>query len=417
MVCFNFSHINSKDAVRALSALFFFGFISQSAQADSGDVFNTVIGTSYTHDSNLFRLPSGRQPTGVGAERSDNILRTNVGFKINKSYSLQTFNFDFTHAQSKYDNAKYLDFEANNYSGAWLWAVTPSLRGVLSADRKVDLVPFSDLTNAAGQNTSIQNIRTVENQIFSFDWSPHNKWHLLGSYNKLDSINSQTFLPETSFKLDAIEGGVKYVFPSESFVSFSVRDSQGENQVTNFAQQVGKTFDEKQEELKLFWILSGKSRLSSNFGHLRRVDDDFSIRDFSDYFGGVNYTWDVTGKTSLQFSLSRRVAAFLDTTSSYTTYDSIGINPTWYATPKIAVRANAQLTRRKFLGDAPVFSAVEREDDGFVYGIGLDWTPRSTIKIGFNLTRDTRDSNSVRVNGVDRDYTTNAASVTGQLTF
>jgi len=417
MVCFNLSLKSAKDLVWALSVFTCFGMFCQFSVADSGDVFNTVMGSSYTYESNLFRLPSGRQPTGPNAERSDNILRTNVGFKINKSYSLQTFTFDFTHIQNKYDNAKYLDFEANNYNGAWLWSLTPSLKGTLSADRRVDLVPFADLTNVTGQSTSIQNIRTIENQMASFDWSPHNKWHLLGSYNKLDVTNSQTFLPETSFKLDTIEGGIKYVFPSESYVSFSVRDSKGENQTTNFARLVGRTFDEKQEELKLLWILSGKSRVMSNFGHFRRVDDDFSIRDFSDYFGGINYTWDATGKTSVVFSLSRKVAAFLDTTSSYTTLDSVSVNPTWYATSKVAVRANMQLTRRTFLGDAPVSSPVEREDDGFTYGIGLDWTPRSTIKIGLNLSRDKRDSNSIRVNGVDRDYTSNTASVSGQLTF
>src|SRR6187551_1084063 len=103
---------------------------SSALRADEFDTFNIVGTSSYTYESNLFRLPSGVQPAQNGSERSDNILRNSIGFAINKQYSLQTFRGNFDHVDTRYDNARFLDFKANNYKGAWLWAITPYLTGV-----------------------------------------------------------------------------------------------------------------------------------------------------------------------------------------------------------------------------------------------------------------------------------------------
>lgn len=407
MIFFNGSRMPVKPLMQMVVFYLVSGAFVSQAMADSGDVFNVVIGSTYQHESNLFRLPSGVQPVGSGAERSDNILRTNVGFSVNKHYSLQTFKLDYTHVDNKYENAKFLDFNANNYKAAWLWALTPSLRGNLTSNRTVSLVPFLDF-----RSTGSQNLRTIESQTFDFDWSPHNKWHLLGGYTKLDVVNSQTFLPETSFKFDALEGGVKYSFPSNSFVALKARKRNGENQEINFASFVGKDFTEDEQEVSAFWILSGKSKLSSNFGHVSRTDDTFAVRDFSGNFGGINYAWDITSKLNLTVDLSRKLAAFSAVDSSYTTYDVLSIKPTWHATSKIAVNANALIGKRKFLGNGPSATPSDREDDMLSYGIGVSWVPRNTIRVGVNLQHDERDSTVV-----NRDFSANSASITGQLTF
>jgi len=114
----------------------------------------------------------------------------------------------------------------------------------------------------------------------------------------------------------------------------------------------------------------------------------------------------------LNINLSRKLAAFQDTTSSYTVNDVLSIRPTWAPTSKTLVRASLQLGKRKFLGDGPVLSATDREDDTLSYGIGADWTPRSTIKLSINLQHEQRNSN-VAI----KDYSANIASINGQLTF
>ena len=385
-----------------------FQFAATDSYADSDDTINFLIGTDYSHYDNLFLLPDGQNPTG-GAERSDNVLRTNFGIKVNKKYGLQAFRFDYSHLDSKYDNADFLNFNSNNYKAAWLWSVTPSLRGNLSSERKVDLIPFLD-----NRNTNTQNIRTTEIQLLDFDWSPHNVWHLLGGYTKLESINSQTFLQETSFKFNALEAGVKYSFPSESFIALKLRKRDGENQEINLSNQVGKDFSENEAELSALWKLSGKSKLTANLGHNVHTDDTFGLRDFTGYFGGVNYSWDVSGKLNIGVDLSRKLASYQDITSSYTVNDALSIKPTWALTSKVTLGSYLSVSKRKFLGEGPGTSATSstRVDDRFTYGVQASWAPRSTMSFGMNLQHDERDSNFA-----DRDFSSNTVGVNGQLTF
>lgn len=380
-----------------------------SVYADSDDTINFLIGTDYSHYDNLFLLPDGVSPSANG-ERSDNVLRTNFGIKVNKKYALQVFKFDYTHIDNKYDNADFLNFNSNNYKAAWLWSLTPNLTGNLSSERKVDLIPFTD------RNSNTQNIRTVEIQKFDFDWSPHHVWHLLGGYTKLESANSQTFKQETSFNFNAAEVGVKYSFPSDNFIAFKLRNRDGENDSINNSNKTGKEFSENEEELSVLWRLSGKSRVTANLGHNSHTDDTFALRDFSGYFGGVNYSWDPSAKLNIGVGLTRKLSSYQDDASSYTVNDVLSIKPTWVLTSKIALGGSVSVSKRKFLGNgpSPASATPSRVDDGFTYGVQATWTPRSTMSFGVNLQHDERNSNDVVFN---RDYSSNTVGVNGQLTF
>lgn len=382
-----------------------------SVYADSGDTINFLVGSDYRHYDNLFLLPDGKSPGG-SAERSDNVLRNNLIIKVDKKYSLQEFKFDFTHLESKYDNADFLNFKANNYKAVWLWAITPSLKGNLSSERNVNLIPFTD----RDRDTNRKNIRTLNLQMFDFDFSPHNVWHLLGGYTQLESINSQTFLQETSFNLHAAEVGVKYSFPSDSFVAIKLRKKEGENQDVNLVSVVGKGFSENEAELSSLWKLSAKSKVAASLGHNEHTDDTFTLRDYSGYFGSIIYAWEPTAKINIGVNLYRSLSSFQDDYSSYTVNDVLSINPTWAMTPKLNIGAYALVSKRKFKGDGP-FSSVgipSRVDDGYRYGIEANWKPRSFVKLGVNLQHDERNSNDVVQN---RDFSSNTIGVNGQLIF
>jgi exopolysaccharide biosynthesis operon protein EpsL len=403
---------HNKNALMKFSLIIsglFFQFAASSVYADSDDTLNFLIGTDYSHYDNLFLLPDGVSPSANG-ERSDNVLRTNFGIKVNKKYALQTFKFDYTHIDNKYDNSDFLNFNSNNYKAAWLWSLTPNLSGNLSSERKVDLIPFTD------RNSNTQNIRTVEMQKFDFDWSPHHVWHLLGGYTKLESVNSQTFVQETSFKFNAAELGLKYSFPSDNFIVFKLRKRDGENDSINNINKTGKEFSENEGELSALWQLSGKSRVTANLGHYVHNDNTFSLRDFSGYFGGINYSWDPSAKLNIGVGLTRKLSTYQDNASSYTVNDVLSIKPTWVLTSKVALGGSVSVSKRKFLGDGPSSASTEssRVDDGLTYGVQATWTPRSTISFGINLQHDERNSNDVVSN---RDFSSNTVGINGQLIF
>lgn len=369
-------------------------------------MFNMVLGSTYKHDSNVFRLSPGLQPAGAGAQRWDNILKTDLGFKINKNYSLQTFKIDYAYVLTNYNNAKFLDFNASNYKAAWLWSVTPSLKGNLSTNRKVDLINYQDY-----RTTDSKNIRTTQVKSFDFDWSPHNNWHLLGGYKMIDSINSQTFLPETSFKLNMIDSGIMYSFPSASYVALKLRHSNAENQTVNFTSFIGKGYIENESVFNAFWMLTGKSRVSSFFGYDIYTDKTFSLRDYSGYMGDINYSWDISSKSNLTVDLSRKLSPFQTDYSSYTVLDALSIKPTWSVTSKVVIGLNGQISKRDYRGNGPI-TTLKRVDNALSYGMTVDWAPRSTILLGINAQYSDRSTNAV--NAAYSDF---MAGINGKLTF
>ncbi|HBA09745.1 MAG TPA: hypothetical protein DCW48_09485, partial [Methylotenera mobilis] len=91
--------------------------LSTPVLADEQDALNFSAGAAVTFDDNLFRLPDSadtRQSIGKSS-RSDRILITNAGIKIDKPYSLQRFQLDLNLIDNRYDTNSYLDYTAFNY--------------------------------------------------------------------------------------------------------------------------------------------------------------------------------------------------------------------------------------------------------------------------------------------------------------
>ena len=209
---------------------------------------------------------------------------------------------------------------------------------------------------------------------------------------------------------------MKYSFPSDNFIAFKLRKRDGENDSINSSNKTGKEFAENEGELSVLWRLSGKSRVAANLGYNSHTDDTFALRDFSGYFGGVNYSWDPSAKLNIEVSLTRKLSSYQDNASSYAVSDALSIKPSWALTSKVTLGGSASASKRKFLGDgpSPTSTTSSRVDDGFTYGVQATWAPRNTMRIGVNLQHDKRNSNDVILN---RDFSSNTVGVNGQLTF
>ena len=397
-----------KSSMLLLIALTIFIFSMQSAWADKSDVFNAFVSTNYRHDDNLFRLPDGVKPSN-GTSRSDNILSSTVGVSFNKEYSLQRFSLLFTHVDYKYQNADYLDFKANNYSTNWAWALTPYLRGNLSADRNQRASGFGDFRNVNSQNSIV-----IKNETFDVDFSPYGNWHLLTAYSRRTQTNSAVFVEESSFILHTKRVGVRYLFPSSSFVEFNVKDSNGENtrQVEVDVGQVGRDFDEREDELKFNWMLSGKSTLVSNVSHLKREYDSTSNRNFSGNFGSIQYKYLLSDKTTLALVASRTINAYQLQQTNYSQVDTLAFSPSYAISSKLSLIGNVQFSERNFKGDGPVPTSDERVDKMRVYSLSLAWTPLESLNLGATIKHDERNSNQNFF-----DYSSNQIAVNGGWTF
>lgn len=382
------------------------GLWAGAAAADEFDTFNVQAGSTYLHDSNLFRLSSSADPNVVlrAPSSSDTLSVNSLGVTLNKPYSLQRFELGASFVDYRYKNFTFLNFSAFNYNGAWRWSLTPRLRGNATATRSETLNTFADF------RSFIRNVRTETNNRFDAEYEIDGVWRVLGAVSENEVKNEQLFLAQQNFRNRAVEGGLKFAFPSGSYASAVVRSARGE--YTQLAQPVAASlfdnrFEQRDFEGRLFWAYSGKSSMDFRAAYIDRKHATFAQRDFSGLTGNATVTWGVTGKTRVVGSVSRDLTTFVQASSSYTRLDRLSLGPVWEVTAKLVARARYEASTRDFLGPVAATAQNDRTDKLRTLFAGLDWRPYRWVTLSASLQNDTRSSN---LPGLDFKSTTGTLS-------
>lgn len=384
------------------------------AAADAGDTLNFIAGTTIRQEDNLFRLPASLTPQAVQAligqpSTSDQVRVGYFGIQLDKAYSQQQFHLDATASTYRYKNFSRLNFDAFDYAGHWNWHLTRHLGGKLSMDHKQTQASFASSTNYGGNNTV-----TTENRRFDVDWWAHGSWHLLGAAWRYKHRNSQVNLAEDSFIQNSGETGIRYLAESGSSLTLLVRKARGEyaDRALNPASLLDTGFRQTDAELRMVWLVSGRSTLNGRLTHLERKHDNFAQRDYSGTAGKFDYILTPTGKLQLNVSAARAIGSYQETAHSYYVNDSLAFVPVWQISAKTALRLNLEHGRRDYLGGAVAPPALGRQDRTRTAQLSLDWSPLRALTLTGSLQHDTRSSNQANL-----DYEASAASIAAQLSF
>lgn len=350
-----------------------------------------VLGGSVVWDANVFRLPGSVSPlTAVGKpNKDDRISTTYVGLRIDKSLAQQRFQLDVTQTATRFNSFTFLDFDALDYRGAWLWRLTPRASGTLSFEHRQALVPFVDFRGFQ------RNISNTDRRNFNLDGWLGGGWHLLLGVFDSETKYTQVFLPQTSSRSTGADAGLRYIAASGSFVTATRRSSKGTtlNQPLDPVSLIDDGFRLQESELQSTWLASGKSALNGRLAWIERSHEHFSQRDFSGVAGNLDYTWTPTAKLRLAVSARREIAAWWEALSSYVVSDTLSFTPTWQASAKTALRMRLDCTQRDYRGPVIANPGPLREETVCSAGLGADWTPLRYVTFSANLQRDRRSSN------------------------
>lgn len=369
------------------------GMLVQSAAAQEALPLKlaVVLGGSVVWDANLFRLPGSVDPlAAVGKpNKDDRITTTYVGLRIDKSFAQQRFQLDVTRTTTRYNSFTFLDFDALDYRGAWLWHLTPRVSGTLSTEHRQALVPFADF------RAFQRNISDTDRRIFNLDGWLAGGWHLLLGVFDAETRYTQVFLPQTSSRVRGAEAGLKYIAASGSSVTATRRSTKGTtiNQPLDPVNLIDDGFRIQESELHSTWLVSGKSALNGRLAWVERSHEHFAQRDFSGMAGNFDYTWTPTAKLRLAVSARRELSSWWDLISSYSVSDTLSFTPTWQASTKTAVRMRLDCTQRDYRGPVIANPGPLRDETVCSAGLGADWTPLRYVTFSANLQRDRRSSN------------------------
>ncbi len=377
-----FKHNRKKFISLSHQLLFGYCFLNLSSTmlwADELDTLQFRASINKAYDDNLFRRSTN--------ETTEQITRSTLGVKLDKSYSLQRVLVDIWVVDNKYHKNDYLDFVGKNYNAAYLWALTPSLTGSLSSRQTETMNNFGDFLQTA------QNVRTFTTNEFTARYSPHNVWGLiLGvSQNKLE--NSQLFTAITDFDAKGLDYGVSYNLPSGSYMKFLVHNRNGSfsKRPLDPVNVFDNGYKENEYEFDLYIPEEGLSTLTAKIGYVDRKYDNYSVRDFKEYIGNLNYNLKWTGKIRTDFLLSRTVAPYETINSTYSISDTFSTRLKYEVSSKIEAGLNLRYSNRDFEGRAQ-FDMSGRVDIERLFGGFVNWNPTQNIGVSLTTQKSYRDS-------------------------
>nr|WP_019882401.1 MULTISPECIES: XrtB/PEP-CTERM-associated polysaccharide biosynthesis outer membrane protein EpsL [unclassified Methylophilus] len=352
--------------------------------ADELDTLQFKASMNKTYDSNLFRRSNN--------EVAEQITTSIFGVKLDKTYSLQRFVLDISYVDNKYNENDYLDFAATNYNGSWLWSLTPNLTGTLSSQRTQSLNSFGDFLNTT------RNIRTLTDNQFRAQYSPHKVWSLILGVSQASLENTETFTAISDFDSTGLDYGAAYSFPSGAMITFLGHSRKGEYKKRPLDPIIAfdNGYSEREYEVDLFLQDPGRSKLIGKIGYLEREYDNFTIRNYQSYVGYLNYDLMITGKIKSSFGLTRILAPFETESTAYSISDTVTAQISYEVTSKIQAGINLRYTERDFGGRGQFDSSRLDKEDAFAGFIG--WNPTKNIGFSLRSTKSSRNSNVSRFN-------------------
>lgn len=356
------------------------GVSAGPALADSLDTLNVVIGHTLTYDSNLLRLPAD--------PKSDTIRTTYLGLRIDKTYSQQQFQIDFTDTRSRYDNFPERNANTIDYRAAWLWHLTPRISGTLETSQVQAQVEGDETLRIA------KNVRTTKTRDFSLDGSVFGGWHLLFGVAQREQKSESVILVNPDFRSIGMNAGVRYEAKSGASISVIQYDRKGEFlSEINFANFLDNRYHETESELKVSAKPSGHSNISGRLARLQRRYERFEQRDYSGLVGGFDYNWTPTGKLRVDASAKRSFSATRELLSSFRVENLLSLAPSWQASEKIAVRLRFDRSTIDYRGPVIPPRGPLRHDTMHTVKLSADWEIARFVTLSASVQKQRRSSN------------------------
>jgi len=375
------------------------------------DPLTLSAGYTVQTDSNLFRLPSSTNTQNLIGKSSaaETIGVTSVGVGFNTKQSLQTLAVNLNVIDYQYQNFKYLSFTANNYDAAWQWAITPSMTGSLTTDRKETLNSFADYTGYSQRN---QRLDTTTR--FDATYELDGPWRLIAGTSTTRQQNQLAQVTGSDFTTNAVDAGVRYVFSSGSNISYQMRAGKGSylNRTVPNTSFQDSEYTQIDNDLRLRWDLGGGTAANANLTHINRTHPTYSQRDYSGFNFGTGLDWAISGKSSLSLGFSHALDAYAATDSNYTATDRISIGPVWQVSPKVGLRLKHEWAQRDYAGSPTAGQSSTRRDITRDTSLSVNWLPHQKLALSASL-----QSSSRGVNQGTLDYDSTMLFFSAQLTY
>jgi exopolysaccharide biosynthesis operon protein EpsL len=379
------------------------------AQDDPG--FKVKADYTLVSDSNLFRLPAGANVLALTgrSSASEQISVYGAGFSYRGAHSLQRFELDLTLHENRYQNFSHLNFTAGKYNAAWRWSLTPRTYGTLSHEHSEALNSFAD-----DQTVGRSNKRTITYTRLDATHELSGPWRVVGGMSQQRQTNQQVLTTEGDYSARAADVGIRYIFASGSSFTYSHKNTSASylNRTLPSAGLFDDGYDQRDDELRAHWVITGKSTLDASAAHTSRTHPHYPERNYSGLNANTSLRWSFSGKAALVAGLQRELASYQSSSTNFTQTDRLSLGPVWQISPKTALRLNLQFAQRDYLGMPTGAVANPRHDTLRDATLALEWKPNNALTVSTSLQDARRRSNQAGL-----DYNASLITVTAQYAY
>ena len=323
-------------------------------------------GVQYEYNSNLFALSSSESvqtpttglppillpPADTGERRSDQTIRYLAGLETSLQLGQQKLRGKLEGRRLEFDHFTRLDHDEYLFGGGLDWRLGSIVDGIIEYRQERRMAAFAERDSTALSMELERIARADVGLAFHPDWRAEAGVRARDFDSPLDDV------PDFGLKENAINAAIKYLaedtLTAGVFVEFLEGEFKGTENPAEFEQQTAA--------LTASYLISGFTRVGAEIGYTQREDDTGDDSELSGVTGALSYHRELSGKTSVDAQVFRRVGSYVGGASSEKqTGAAIGIN--WSPTAKILVNLAYQRGQSELSETQDSSSVPDRDDD------------------------------------------------------
>jgi hypothetical protein len=204
------------------------------------------------------------------------------------------------------------------------------------------------------------------------------------------------------------------IFGSGSSITYSERAYNGSylNRVLSSVGLYDDSFHQTDHDLRLRWLITGKSSANFNLTRISRSHPNFAQRDYSGFNAGAGFNWTISGKLALTADYAHVLSSYETSYASYAQADRITLSPVWQISPRTLLSLRQVWSQIDYLGAPSGVASAIRRDTNRDTTLSFNWQPYQHLTLGLALQSASRGSTLTGLN-----YDVTVANLSAQYNY
>jgi len=351
--------------------------------------FDPTADAGYQYLSNVFDLQNGFAAPGAnGNQKSDSLYTYGAGLNVFDTFDQQRLYLKLSDTEYTYNH--FTDLNHNEYATdlGLDWKLGRLFDGNFDVQRNHQMVAFTNVINAQYELLTDQR----EAGLIGFNFTPDWRLEASGFYHELD----QTYLGQAPLDLQEYQEQLALKYVALAGLTSGVSAAYDTGNYVGAGAAYNPNYHQTTVNVVATYVPTGRSTFNGAVGYSDRSSGS-AIDTITGVTGSLDYKNQLTGKTSVDFQLSRLINSFVADLGSE--IDSVAaLNVNWQATYKIGVVLGYSYTYRQLPGQGNAPFGSDRLDHLEMATLNVDYEPLDWLSLKPFVNYQVRGSNYIGAN-------------------